>query len=182
MTRTVTRSRAKSNKNLSAGDILTAANTDLYDDYTQVTMFTTAFVGCFDPQTRDLVYANAGHAPVIYYTNGSATMLRPDNIPLGVLPDVDYIDHHLTLSPGDVLAIATDGFNEARKPGGEMLGYEKLIQAVVTCAHESAAVIARTLFDMIHLYAKGEPQADDQTLLVMKVVPSSSDGELDEHE
>lgn len=171
MTRTVLRTWTKTLATNQAGPLLTMVNDDLYDDYTQVSSFTTAFVGRYNPETRVLRYANAGHSPVIYYsrTHGAQLMTAAD-MPLGVLPDIAFEDAAMTLSPGDILLVATDGLSEARAPDGELFGYERLLQIVDANAHQSAQVMARTLFDAIHLFEQGTPQSDDQTLLVLKIL------------
>lgn len=171
MTRTVLQTWTKTLATSQAGPLLSMVNDDLYDDYTQVSSFTTVFVGRYNPETRLLRYANAGHSPVIYYSNNSgATLMNAMDMPLGVLPDVAFEDGTMTLNPGDILIVATDGFSEAGDSGGNFYGYDRLLRFVEAHADQSAQVIARLLFDEIHLFEGGTPQNDDQTLLVLKIL------------
>ena len=171
MTRTVFRTWTKTLATNQAGPLLTMVNDDLYDDYTQVSSFTTLFVGRYNPETRLLRYANAGHSPVIYYTKDQgAVLMTALDMPLGVLPDVAFEDASMTLNPGDVLIVATDGFSEAGDSGGNFFGYDRLLQIVENNAHQSAQLITRTLFDAIHLFEATSNQNDDQTLLVLKIL------------
>jgi sigma-B regulation protein RsbU (phosphoserine phosphatase) len=172
MTRTVFRSSAKRAATLRASDMLTLANHDLYDDFTRVSRFITAFVGRYDPATRHLDYANAGQSPVIWRpADGAATLMPAADMPIGVLPDVEYETAALDLCPGDLLILATDGFSEARgKDGDAMFGYDRLLALVDAHAGEPAADIVTRLFDAVTAFSAGSPQDDDQTLMVIKAV------------
>src|SRR6202048_2146895 len=53
--------------------------------------FTTAVVGLYDPGSRHLAYANAGHnAPVLRRANGALEQLDIGGLPLGIEPGVVY--------------------------------------------------------------------------------------------
>ncbi len=131
MTRTVLRGMARFVPLLRPDAIIARANDDLYDDFTEVDMFATGFVASYNPETRGLSYANAGHAPVIYCpAGGEPTMLGASGVPLGILPMTRFESAQLTLGVGDVLVAATDGFNEAFSPSGEMFGYDRLLAIV----------------------------------------------------
>lgn len=171
MTRTVMRSRAKSTPPPESGPVVSLSNDDLYEDYTGVSVFTTAFVGRYDPHQRTLSYANAGHSPVIYVPAGQTPrFLAAEDMPMGVLPGIDYKDQMLTLNPGDALIIATDGLSEARNAEGDLFGYERLLALAADCCQYDADEIAHYLLNTIQLFSAGHEQDDDQTMLVLKVV------------
>src|SRR5579871_3113908 len=69
MARTAIRS-AISAPLLSPGAIMSHVNDDLYDDFTELGLFTTAFVARYDTDSGELIYANAGHSPIAYYEIG----------------------------------------------------------------------------------------------------------------
>lgn len=46
--------------------VLAYVNADLHDEFSQATMFATAFIGLYDASRRQLRYVNAGQSPVIY--------------------------------------------------------------------------------------------------------------------
>ena len=172
ITRTVIHSHATMLPALETGEILTLANSELYVDYTRVNMFTTIFVGCYLPETQKLYYSNAGHSPVMFCpAGGKAELIRAQDLPLGVLPDHVYGSETITLNPGDVLVVATDGFNEAHNDSGEMYGYERLLALVERHAKRSAQTIAEVMIASIHTFSAGHPQDDDETIVVVKGVP-----------
>lgn len=149
--------------------VVESANRNLYDDFTDVGMMATLFVGHFDPETRTLTYANAGHSPVIHCPYGQgARLLEADGTALGVLPITLSEDHTLRLEPDDVLIVGTDGFSEARNPAGEMFGYDRMLQVVDSIADRDAAQIGAALYGAVSDFSRGRPQDDDQTLVVVK--------------
>ena len=170
MTHAVFRSAAGASL-LSPADIIGHTNTHLYDDFSSVAAFVTMFVGQYDVRTRRLAYANAGHSPVIYCpAHGSAVLLEADGPAVGVLPITLSANETLSLSPHDVLVVATDGFNEAQRDDGEMFGIERLSQLIESLAGGSAQHIALGLYAGIEAFAGGRAQDDDQTIMVVKGV------------
>jgi sigma-B regulation protein RsbU (phosphoserine phosphatase) len=173
MTRTVLRGMARFVPVIRSEAMLGRANGDLFDDFSEVGMFATAFVATYHPANRLVTFANAGHSPVIYCpAAGAPRMLEAGSPPLGVLPSARIDAEQVTLGPGDVLVAATDGFSEAWAPDGEMFGYERLIATIQHLASGSAADIGAGLFAAVEAYGGGRPQDDDQTLIVVKGVPA----------
>ncbi|HEY1296652.1 MAG TPA: GAF domain-containing SpoIIE family protein phosphatase [Chloroflexota bacterium] len=149
--------------------VVEQVNAQLYDDLNRVHTFVTAFVGYFDPRTRLVRYANAGHSPVIYRAaGGSPRMLPATCLPLGVFVDSTSTEGSVRLAAGDILVVGTDGFTEATDRGGASFGYERLIELIDELAGHSAGAIADGLFAAISDFGEGTPQDDDQTLLVLK--------------
>jgi sigma-B regulation protein RsbU (phosphoserine phosphatase) len=171
MTRTVIRTKTNVVSLPSPQVILSRTNEELYDDFTELSMFATVFVGQYDPVTRQLLYANAGHSPVIYCpAGGAARLLQADGTPVGVLPMSLSEDHCLTFSDGDVLVVATDGFSEARNVAGEEFGYDEFTDLVQSLVGLPARAFAEKLYQIVEEFADGESQSDDQTLVVLKGV------------
>jgi hypothetical protein len=114
--------------------------------------FTTCQVAYF-AANGELVIASAGHPPP--YLN-SQEVLLPGGLPLGVVPDVVYEETSLYLHPGDRLLMMSDGVAEARKPNGELFGFER----VRNLSNQSAFFIADA--------AKEFGQEDDITVLTVR--------------
>jgi len=171
MTRTVIRSKANDALTPSPGDIVSQANEELYDDFTDVNMFATVFVGQYDQANRRLMYANAGHSPVIYRAAKSQAQLwEADGTALGVLPTSLSQDHGLAFCPGDVLIVGTDGLNETQNENQEMFGYDRLLDLINTVSHMPAQEIGKALYQAVTTFGAGQPQFDDQTLMVIKAI------------
>lgn len=166
--RTSLRIKARFMPNATPADMLTRLTEELYDDLTEMSMFATTFVAQFNHARSELVYANAGHAPVIFLPRGGAPqLLEADSTPLGVLPLSLAENFTIPLAPGDVLVVATDGFSEARNPDGEMFGIPGLMEAIQTLAPRTAREISDALFERIAEYSQGTMD-DDQTLVIVK--------------
>jgi sigma-B regulation protein RsbU (phosphoserine phosphatase) len=172
MTRTVIRSKASSLPTPTPEVVLGYSNEIMYDDFTEVGMFATVFVGRYDPTTRSLFYANAGHSPVVYCpADGSSILLEADGPAMGVLPLSLSENHKIHFQPDDLLVITTDGFNEASNPAGEMFGMTRLLQLIDSVASKSASEISAAIFKAVQNFSASRPQDDDQTLVVIKGVP-----------
>jgi serine phosphatase RsbU (regulator of sigma subunit) len=73
----------------------------------------TAVCGLFDPQSRTLRWARAGHLPPILVRDGqAATLPLLDGVLLGADPNATYEEATLPLAPGDTLVLYTDGLVE----------------------------------------------------------------------
>ena len=150
-------------------DILQHANADLYDDFTEVDMMASIFVGQYDAKSQMITYANDGHSPVILCPRGEhARLLMADGPMVGVLPVSLAQNQSVPFAPGDVLAILTDGFNEAANAGGEFFGIERLEQLLEETAALPAAAIGQRLHAEAERFSAGHAQEDDQTLIIVK--------------
>ncbi len=101
----------------------------------------------------ELILANAGHLPP--YLNSQEVAL-PGSLPLGVLPGNRYEEVRLYLHPGDRILLLSDGVVEARKPSGELFGFDR----VHNLSNQSAFYIADA--------AKDFGQEDDITVLTVR--------------
>ncbi|MCX6048089.1 MAG: PP2C family protein-serine/threonine phosphatase [Chloroflexi bacterium] len=169
MLRTVLRGKAVEMTTAAPEELLRITNESLYDDFSEVNMFATVFIGQYDYARHLLYYANDGHAPVIYRSvAGPAVLLPADAPPLGVLP-INLAERQvLAFQPGDLLVITSDGFNEAERKDEEMFGYERLLQLVDQFATLPATELMKNMFAAIQDFSGGHPQSDDQTLLILR--------------
>ncbi len=152
-------------------EIITRSNDILYSDYYDSVMFSTLFVGHYDLRTREVLYSNAGHSPVIYYpAGGKADMLRADTVPLGLFPDGKCPMRKLKLSPGDVLVLATDGINETSNKSSRLFGFTQLMGLVERLADRSAYEINAGILEAVQAFGAGKSQEDDRAMVIIKAV------------
>ena len=165
--------------------VLERTNEVLYDDLSRSDLFLTAWLGFVDVRTRELIYGDAGHHPSLLFrrATGQVEKLSAGGVPVGVLVDGLYEQGSVTLAPGDVLVVYTDGLTEARaggpgrKPGeglGEEYGEERLISALRDVTHCSARQIVEHLLGAVALFSGGLDAGDDRTLLALKVIERDS--------
>lgn len=79
----------------------------------------TVWYGVYQPSTRTLRYAGAGHPPALILTaDGSEPVRLPsDSIPVGVLENTPFETHTHTLAPDTDLLIYSDGVFDHSRPG-----------------------------------------------------------------
>ena len=156
----------------SPGGMLEFLNRHLAARYTtNAGAFVTAFYGIYDPATRELAYARAGHLPprLKNCEDGRLMVLDGESgLPLGILPSQHYRDSTITLRPCDQLILYTDGITEAANPRGERFGSERLDRLLRPC-HRDASVLLGRVLRALDRFTDGRPMADDRTLLVAKI-------------
>jgi sigma-B regulation protein RsbU (phosphoserine phosphatase) len=113
--------------------------------------FTTCQVALF-AANGELTIANAGHLPP--YLNSQEVAL-PGSLPLGVLSEIACEETHLYLHPGDRILMLSDGVVEARRPSGELFGFDR----VHNLSNQSAFYVAEAARDF--------GQEDDITVLTV---------------
>jgi len=75
----------------------------------------TVVCGRYDPETRVLHWARAGHLPPVLVRDGHPEMLPlPAGVLLGLDPDAEYEEVTLPMRTGDTLLLFTDGLVERR--------------------------------------------------------------------
>ena len=102
----------------------------------------------------DCTLANAGHLPP--FLNSNEVTLMP-SLPLGLVPDSDYVDEFCTLNDNDRLTLYTDGVLEATNSEGELYGFERI--TALFANRPDADTIAKT--------ASAFGQDDDITVLTV---------------
>lgn len=154
------------------GDLLSYLTRHLTARYTQDSgHFVTAFYAVYQPETRTLTYACAGHNPPRLRRCGSKDVLPLDQantLPLGINCEWTYANVEQTLRSGDRLVLYTDGITEAANRAGEMFGVERLDNLVGSCdltAQETVDHILKAL----HVHDEGQPPSDDRTLMIIDV-------------
>lgn len=134
--------------------------------------FTTAFLAELDPLTRQLTYVNAGHNwPVLRRASGSLERLQTGGVPLGLMRDTPFESQQISLQPGDLLIIFTDGLVEAENGSEEEYGEGRMFQTINGAYSKTAAQILQDLIASADLFTASAPQHDDITCLVLRVLP-----------
>jgi sigma-B regulation protein RsbU (phosphoserine phosphatase) len=131
--------------------------------------FTTAFIAEYEPASRVLNYVNAGHnAPVLRRRSGATEELGIGGLPLGIIELAAYESGTVTLEPGDMLAVFTDGVVEAENVRSEEYGAARFMAVLHANATAPAELILSTvMFDIDHFVGTA-PQHDDVTLMLLK--------------
>ena len=146
---------------------LQTANERIRQD-TDSDQFVTVFYGVLDVDSGNLTYANAGHNPAFLLTGaGQAHRLIRTGIPLGMFTGMVWERAQMTLAPGDLLLIYTDGVTEAQNSDEALFGEERLLAAGRSGQGESAGQVQQAIVTAIRSFVNGAAQFDDITLMVL---------------
>jgi serine phosphatase RsbU (regulator of sigma subunit) len=135
--------------------------------------FVTFVVFVLDLNDYSMTLVNAGHVLPLRKTRTGKVEELGDSIvglPLAVY-DQPYEELTLTLEPGDMLVLCTDGVTEARNPRGDLYDMPRLI-ATVRGAPDDAKKVGESILADVTRFAAGRPQSDDLTLVCFGRAPS----------
>lgn len=131
--------------------------------------FVTAVIGIFDPKSQTFEYVNAGHDPIIHISDGKSYFLESNGIPFGIAdaPRM-YKTEKISVKPGDMLVVYTDGIAEARNLNKEEYGLDRLIEFVKNFSDLSPHDMLEMLIENVANFSHGTEQHDDITALIAK--------------
>ncbi|HEY5315700.1 MAG TPA: SpoIIE family protein phosphatase [Pirellulales bacterium] len=162
--------RTLATTDMDVAEILTKINQLLTEDLAGE-RFVTLLLARLDLQSRDLVYAGAGHQGHLLEASGHFALLDSTSQPLGLDRDlVVACGVERRLQEGELLLMVTDGVHEALSPDGEMFGMERVLRLIGDHCSEPAQTIVDHLHAAVQVFSAGAPQADDFTAVVLKVV------------
>jgi len=134
--------------------------------------FVTAFLAVYEPLTRRLTYAGAGHPPPLLRARLGGTAKALDlnsGYPLGIDSSQTFMQASVNLDEGDSLLFYTDGISEARNPKGAMFDASGIEQTLNECKGGPREIV-EAVHQAVTTYSNGFPPTDDRTLLAISVV------------
>jgi serine phosphatase RsbU (regulator of sigma subunit) len=133
-------------------------------------MFVTVWYGILDPTSHCVTFANAGHSLALHvrFVDGAIRQLRPSGVPLGVVENPPIERDNVTLEPGDLLVLYTDGVVDAIDDSKEEFGQARLEQVLVDTRDETAQGVIDAVLAAVLGHTRAAPVLDDMTLWVLK--------------
>lgn len=156
--------------------LLEYLNQQLANVYTRDESFVTAFYAVLDPTARTITYSRAGHNPPRLVRRETVQALdQSGGLPLGVLDGQVYDQAVVTLEPGDLLLLYTDGVIEVAAPAAgaaptPLFGTERLDQLLLDCLSCSTEECLERIRAAVTAFGGPAPLADDQTLIALRCV------------
>jgi phosphoserine phosphatase len=139
--------------------------------------FVTAFLGLLDPSAHVVNYQSAGQGPLLHFRARDRKFFWLDSsmLPLGIdeNPGDDSMQR-ITLEPGDLVVLLTDGFYEFQNAGRDQFGKERVAEVILNHHHKSAREMLAELLNATRAFASGAPQLDDMTALIIKRLPATT--------
>ncbi len=143
-------------------------NTLLFER-TAANRYVTLFVATLDSRTGTLTYVNAGHPPpvLVRHTDGHGGVERLERggPAMGIVPNATFECGHISMDPGDVLVVYSDGMTEAVDPTGEQFGDDRLTESMARWLGLPPGAICARAIDDIRQFAP--EQQDDQTIVAI---------------
>ena len=166
-------SRATFNARDSLEEMLKNINTSFAEDLSPERFAT--FVATVCQEGNDQVeLLSAGHAPILVYSSEDkcVSILDAQALPLGMFPDLwEAMPVKITMNPGDIVVLITDGFLEWENNSGEQFGTDRLATIIRQFNDREPEVIIAELYDSVLEFAHGTPQQDDLTAVLIKRSP-----------
>ena len=145
------------------GQLLSWLNSVAYHLTDQVTA--TAVCALYDPTTRSLRWARAGHLPpVLVSADEASTLPLTRGLLLGALAETTYEESEIQLQSGDTLLMYTDGLVERRDTN-----MHDSLAHLLTNAQAPADTLSQ-LMDHLLTYSKSDTD-DDTCLIGVRIVP-----------
>ena len=135
----------------------------------KMNMFVTLFFGMLDPESGVVTYINAGHnPPVLLDSTGKVkARLTLTGPAVGMLPNITYTSRQLTMEPGDLLFLFTDGVPETHNPAGKLFTEKRMLEILSEPAPAANVVIKRIVHELNDFMSIANP-FDDIAMLTIR--------------
>ena len=133
--------------------------------------FVTAFIGLLDAAAHRLRFVSGGQGPILHFRAALAECVtyKATSFPMGAMPLSGLRPAvEIDLAPGDILVLLTDGIYEYEDPDRAQFGVQRVEQTLRAHHHESSAALAGRLLGAVREFARGAPQDDDVTMVLVK--------------
>lgn len=115
-----------------------------------------------------LEYCNAGHEQSFIVGRGDIHRLAVGGMVLGPISAARYEKATVTLQPGDLLVLHTDGIVERMNAAGQFYGSRRLEERLSAVASLAAQPVAAAILADADAFADGMAAHDDMTAVVVK--------------
>lgn len=134
----------------------------------------------------NMTYVNGGHCPPLLISKSDKVYeLKVSGPVLGPLPDAVYSRGYLTIKPGEILVIFSDGVTERHEPNDDLddpdsevipveFGREGLVKIIIDNRDKPAEEIITAIMAAVKNFGKGRPYEDDVSAMVIKRLPAEN--------
>jgi len=131
--------------------------------------YATLFLGVLDPPTGNVEYVNAGHNPPYLLTpDCGIEEIAATGTPIGMLESAPFTCGHLTIAPGEMLFLFSDGIPEAQNVDGDFYEEHRLRDVLCHKRDNSAEEIVASVRTDLDRFVGDASPTDDITMLLLK--------------
>lgn len=124
-----------------------------------------------DLKEMKLHYTNAAHHPIQIFRQRTNQFYAVDSpgLPIGIDRDAKFNEKRISLEPGDIIFMYTDGFPEARNHEGDEYSTSRMLREIrIHSSHSANEILNGVVTDMQNFTSRAN-QHDDQTILIIKI-------------
>ncbi len=132
--------------------------------------YATISITVINEKTGQIDFSNAGHSPLLYYSENKKEFNPIDTmgLPVGVEAKETYLKKTVGMNRNDIFVLYTDGLPEAKGIDGSLYSIEKLENLIISNKEKSSEQIIETVKNDMKLFKGSMDLLDDQTLIVVK--------------
>ena len=162
----------------SPADILFDVNNQLCNG-NDSSFFVTVWLAIIDVATGKVVSTNAGHEhPAVRPAGGLYELdMYMHSPPLAMMENLRYSEHEFVMKPGDSLFVYTDGIPEATSLDNELMGTEKMLEALNSDPDAGPEKVLSDVEKGVKDFVGNAEQFDDMTMLCFRYNGNPEGGE-----
>ena len=150
-------------------DIAAGRLNDLMLKEVQTDRYFTLALAFLNLETGVARLVQAGHPhPLVQRADGRVEALGDGDMPVGLLPEIQFHSFEVQLNPGDRLLLYSDGLTECPRPDGHMLDEDGLIDMMQRNRSSGGNDFLQTLQDELVSFAGSEDFPDDISALLLE--------------
>ena len=133
------------------------------------TQFATAQLFRVD-QEGALQYSNAAHPPFLLYQHAQRKTIAiedPSNL-LGAMPNMEFEERKLVMSPGDMLFVYTDGLTDRHNAAGEFYSIDRIASLLEKTNGADLGTVYDSIYEDVNAFAATDDLRDDIAFVVTR--------------
>jgi sigma-B regulation protein RsbU (phosphoserine phosphatase) len=142
---------------------------DLVSETSRRRTLVTCVVLLLDRVEKRATIANAAHPPVIVKRGNNVETIDIYTPPLGVKLAFEVAKREMTIEPGDVFVLHTDGVYEAMNERGDSYGVDRLVSLIASSRAFTAGELRDEIVSDVDVFRGSEKQRDDITVVVATI-------------
>ena len=136
--------------------------------------FITCVLVVIDPKEQNVTLVSAGHLPPIRRSlNGEVSLIEGDDmgLPLGIIPDQEFVQTVIPVEKGDTWVLFTDGVTEAMTVERELYGTKRLTNFIGSGPLEVDDLVKGIVDNVAEFAGDSASQSDDLCLVAFQRNP-----------
>jgi serine phosphatase RsbU (regulator of sigma subunit) len=131
--------------------------------------FITLFYSILDVGSGLLKFTSCGHnPPILLKADGNILKLETGDPSLNLLKKTEFNESSVSIDPGDLLVIYTDGVIEIFNEKGEDFGFDRFMKLVKSCKELDVNAIIDKIVQSTAEFSGSHYYRDDFTLMIIK--------------